>query len=146
MRSDEKYCFQDSSRTTFFIYTIDGWSFTHLIGSHTGSVLGMPSTVLDNKTIPIQCVAPNDTAYKWWSCHIGHKQLCKLCRTFPPPSMGVRFTVFGQAGHADPLDGWHCSSQKRVMSRLIQVRQHYTNESGFVISAINKYMLGSRYP
>ena len=24
----------------------------------------------------------------------------------------------------DPLDGWRCSSQKRVMSRLIQARQH----------------------
>ena len=47
---------------------------------------------------------------------------------------------FGQAGHADPLDGWRCSSQNRVMSGLIQVRQLQTNESGFVISAINKYM------
>ena len=33
--------------------------------------------------------APNDTAYKWWSCHSGLKLLCKLCRTFPS-----RFTVF----------------------------------------------------
>ena len=41
---------------------------------------------------------------------------------------------------------WMTFSKKRVMSRLIQVRQHQTNESGFVISAINKYMLGSRYP
>ena len=48
--------------------------------------------------------------YKRCSCHSGHKFLCKLCRTFPPPAMGVRFTVFGQAGHADPLDGWRCSS------------------------------------
>ena len=30
--------------------------------------------------------------------------------------------------------------------RQIQVRQHNTHESGFAISAINKYMLGSRYP
>ena len=30
------------------------------------------------------------------------------------------------------------------MSRQIQVRRHYTSESGFVISAISKYMLGSR--
>ena len=67
-----------------------------------------------------------------------------MCRTFPPPAMGVRFTVFGQAGHADPLDGWRCSSQKWVISRLIQVRQHQTNESGFVISAIKKYMTSKR--
>ena len=68
-------------------------------------------------------MAPNDTAYKRWSCHSGFKLLCKLCRTSPPPAMGVRFTFFGHAGHADPLDGWRCCSQKRVMSRPIQVRQ-----------------------
>ena len=66
---------------------------------------------------------PNDTAYKRWSCHSGLKLLYKLCRTSPPPAMGSRFTVFGHAGHADPLDGWPCCSQKRVMSRPIQVRQ-----------------------
>ena len=68
-------------------------------------------------------LAPNDTAYKWWSCYSGFKLLCKLCRTSPPPAMGARFNVFGHAGHADPLDGWRCCSQKRVMSRPIQVRQ-----------------------
>ena len=68
-------------------------------------------------------LAPNDTAYKRWSCHSGLKLLCKLCQTSPPLAMGARFTVFGHAGHADPLDGWRCCSQKRVMSRPIQVRQ-----------------------
>ena len=29
--------------------------------------------------------APNDTAYKRWSCHSGLKLLCKLCRTPPRP-------------------------------------------------------------
>ena len=38
--------------------------------------------------------APNDTAYKRWSCHSGFKLLCKLCRTSPPPAMGAQFTVF----------------------------------------------------
>ena len=33
-------------------------------------------------------------------------------------------SFLGLAGNADPLDGWLCSSQKRVMSRLMQVRQH----------------------
>ena len=32
-----------------------------------------------------------------------------------PPRPIYRF--FGHAGHADPLDGWRCCSQKRVMSR-----------------------------
>ena len=57
-------------------------------------------------------MAPNDTAYKRWSCHSGFKLLCKLCRTSPPD-----LPFFGHAGHADPLDGWRCCSQKRVMSR-----------------------------
>ena len=47
---------------------------------------------------------PNDTAYTRWSCQSGLKPLCKLCRTSPPPAMGARYTVFGHAGHADPLD------------------------------------------
>ena len=47
--------------------------------------------------------APNDTSYKRWICHSGLKLLCKLCRTFPSPAMGLRFTIFGHAGHADPL-------------------------------------------
>ena len=38
--------------------------------------------------------ATNDTIYKRWICHIDHKLLCKLCRTFRPPAMGARFTVF----------------------------------------------------
>ena len=38
--------------------------------------------------------APNDTAYKRWSCHSGFKLLCKLCRTSPPPAIVARFTVF----------------------------------------------------
>ena len=68
--------------------------------------------------------APNDTAYKRWSCHSGLKLLCKLCRTSPPPAMGARFTVFwGMPGMRTLLDGWRCCSQKRVMSRPIQVRQ-----------------------
>ena len=37
-------------------------------------------------------------------------------------------------------------AQKRVMSRSIQVRQQQTKESGFAISVVNKYMLGSIYP
>ena len=46
--------------------------------------------------------APNNTAYKRWSCHSGFKLLCKLCRTSPPPAMGARFTVFWACGPA----GW----------------------------------------
>ena len=88
--------------------------------------------------------APNDTSYTRWSCHSSHKLLCKLCRTLPLPAI-LFLIFFRQVGHADLLDGWRCSSQKRMMSRLIQIRQLQTNESGFVISAINQYMLGSRY-
>ena len=54
--------------------------------------------------------------------------------------------LFWQDGYADSLDGWRCSSQNRMKSRLIHVRHLQTNESGFAISAINIYMLGRRYP
>ena len=43
-----------------------------------------------------------------------------------PPRLqqwGPDLPFFGHPGHADPLDGWRCCSQKRVMSRPIQVRQ-----------------------
>ena len=47
----------------------------------------------------------------------------QIVSNLPPPAMRARFTVYGHAGYADPLDGWRCCSQKRVMSRPIQVRQ-----------------------
>ena len=56
--------------------------------------------------------APNDTANS--SC-------CANCVEPPRPHQwGPDLPFFG---HADPLDGWRCSLQKRVMSRPIQVRQ-----------------------
>ena len=46
---------------------------------------------------------------------------CANCVEPSRPQWGPDLPFFGQAGHADPLDGWHCFSQKRVMSKLIQV-------------------------
>ena len=40
--------------------------------------------------------APNDTAYKWWSCHSGHRPLCKLCQTFPPQQWGPDLQFLGK--------------------------------------------------
>ena len=49
---------------------------------------------------------------------------CANCVEPPQPQQwGPDLPFFGHAGHADPLDGWRCCSQKRVMSRPIQVRQ-----------------------
>ena len=49
---------------------------------------------------------------------------CAHCVEPPRPQQwGPDLPFFGHAGHADPLDGWRCCSQKRVMSRPIQVRQ-----------------------
>ena len=46
---------------------------------------------------------------------------CVNCVEPPRPQQwGPDLPFFG---HADPLDGWRCCSQKRVMSRPIQVRQ-----------------------
>ena len=50
-------------------------------------------------------MAPNDSAYKRWSCHSKLKLLCKLCRTSPPPAMGARFTVFWVCRPCGPA-GW----------------------------------------
>ena len=66
---------------------------------------------------------------------------CANCVEPPRPQQWEPdLPFFVHAGHADPLDGWRCCSQKRVMSRPIQVRQLQTIKSGFVISAIYKYM------
>ena len=46
--------------------------------------------------------APNDTAYKRWSCHSGHKLLCKLCLTSPPQQWGPDLPFWGACGPA----GW----------------------------------------
>ena len=90
--------------------------FVTTIGKCNGAILVLLDLSFDFDTID------HDNLLRW-SCHSGLKLLCKLCRTSPPPAMGARFTVFWHAGHADPLDGWRCCSQKRVMSRPIQVRQ-----------------------
>ena len=37
-------------------------------------------------------LAPNNAAYKRWSCHNGHKLLCKLCQTLPPQQWGPNLT------------------------------------------------------
>ena len=86
--------------------------------SHS-TLWGYTTTDSDGEAVELQTTR----VYKRWSCHSGLKLLCKLCRTFPPPAMWARFTVFWHAGHADPLDGWRCCSHKRMMSRQIQVRQ-----------------------
>ena len=56
------------------------------------------------KAVTLTVKAPNDTAYKRWSCHSVLKQIVS------------NLPVFWHAGHADPLDGWRCCSQKWVMS------------------------------
>ena len=49
---------------------------------------------------------------------------CANCVVPPRPQQwGPDLPLFGNAGHTDTLDGWRCCSQKRVMSRPIQVRQ-----------------------
>ena len=49
---------------------------------------------------------------------------CANCVEPPRPQQWESdLPFFGHSGHADPLDGWRCCSQKRVMSKPIQVRQ-----------------------
>ena len=83
---------------------------------------------------------PNDTAYKRLSCHSVHKLLCKLCRNFPPPEMGPDLPFFlanrpwGPAG---------CLALLLIKEGDVEINLGPTNTSGFAISAINKYMVGS---
>ena len=38
-----------------------------------------------------------------------------------PSNGGLIYCFLGHAGHADPLDGWRCCSQKRVMSQGVHL-------------------------
>ena len=70
----------------------------------------------------VMVVAPNDTAYTRWSCHSGLANTVQIVSTPPVPSNGRPITLFGQDGHADPLDCkevWICD----ICHRQIQVRQ-----------------------
>ena len=76
--------------------------------------------------VPVEdtIVAPNDTAYKPVELSQRTQAACANCVEPPRPQQwGPDLPFFGHAGHADPLDGWRWCSQKRVMSRPIQVRQ-----------------------
>ena len=42
---------------------------------------------------------------------------CANCVKIPPQQWGPDLPLFGQANHVDPLDGWHCSSQKRCRGK-----------------------------
>ena len=79
----------------------------------------MPEVIWDNphayNPFWLQTTQPTSTADS--SC-------CANCVEPPHPQQwGPDLPFFGHAGHADPLDGWCCCSQKRVMSRPIQVQQ-----------------------
>ena len=74
--------------------------------------------------------APNDTARlqttQPTSCGAvtADSSCCANCVEPPRPQQwGPDLPFFGHAGHADPLYGWRCCSQNRVMLRPIQVRQ-----------------------
>ena len=91
-------------------------------------------------------LAPNDTAYKRCSCHSGLKLLCKLCRTLPPPAMGD--PIYRFLGMSAMRTRWMAGAAAHK-SGDVETNPGPTtlnNKSGFMISAINKYMSESRYP
>ena len=77
----------------------DGVRLQFMKGQHTMRV----SSTVRGATCRFKQPAPNDTAYKRWSCHSGLKLLCKLCRTSPP--LGARFTIFWAYRPCGPA-GW----------------------------------------
>ena len=62
----------------------------------------------------------------------------QIVLNLPAPSNGDPIYLFWTSRPCGPAGWLALFSLKRVMSRLIQVRQHHTNESGFVISAIKQ--------
>ena len=80
----------------------------------------LPITIKQKKTIiRLQTTQPTSGG-----AVTADSSCCAICVEPPRPQQwGPDLQFFGHAGHADPLDGWRCSSQKRVMSRPIQVRQ-----------------------
>ena len=73
--------------------------------------------------VEVSIEAPYDTAYIRGAV-TANSSCCANC-VEPPRTLQWRpdLPFLGHAGHADPLYGWRCCSQKRVMSRPIQLRQ-----------------------
>ena len=76
-----------------------------------------------------------------------HLELINLCplRNFPLPAMAARFTVFWTSRSCGP-SGWlalHLIKVGDVETNPGPTTTH--NKSGFAISAIKKYLVGSRY-
>ena len=86
--------------------------------------LASANVVLCNYTgiqVTTQPTAPNDTSLQAVELSQWTQAAVQIVSNLPAPSNeGPIYRFFG---HADPLDGWRCCSQKRVMSRPIQVRQ-----------------------
>ena len=68
------------------------------------------SSNLTDADVDLDTLALKDTAYRRWNCHSGMANPVQIVSTHPAPSNGVPITILWQAGHADPLDGWKCSS------------------------------------
>ena len=58
-------------------------------------------------------LAPNDTAYKRWSCHSSYKLLCKLCQTLPQWGPDFPSTRTRWMAGAAPHKSGRCQDQSR---------------------------------
>ena len=77
-------------------------------------------------------MAPNNRDYMRWICHGALINCCALCvDPSCPLQWGPDLPFVGEASHAYPLDGWHCSSGKQAMLILIQVRKPNASKSEF---------------
>ena len=81
------------------------------------SLLSVIAKTLEKSLLRLQTTQPTSGG-----AVTADKNCCANCvEPSRPQQWGPDLPFFG---HADPLDGWRCCSQKRVMSRPIQVRQH----------------------
>ena len=106
-----------NSRKSIFVQT------TIRTNIHTANIIFTYIILMADKHNIPKGKAPNDTAYKRWSCHNGLKLLCKLCRTSPPPAIGARFTVFWACRPCGPTGWLALLLTKAGDVRPIQVRQ-----------------------
>ena len=63
-----------------------------------------------------------------------------------PQKWGPDYKIIVQVGHATPLDGWNCSSQKRKMSSQIQDPQINSAQCGYMSCAPSRFTQENKYP
>ena len=94
-------------------------SMNNILKALAGTSWGQQETLLMTYKAGLQTTHPTSGG-----AVTADSSCCAICvEPSRPQQWGPDLPFFGHAGHADSLDSWRCCSQRRVMSRPIQVRQ-----------------------